>query len=204
LFFFSGLTVLRRTHRANREMSKASISFFILLLVVLLGIQGVRVFGWEIDQTSKASGIVDGDTFYIPNDRVRLADVNAPELGDEPGYSRAKNALSDLIDGKTVYLDTDDKSGRDQYGRIIAVVYVIFNSTHYLNVNEALIDQGVADAHDYTDNEFHYSTWTLYVRYENSPSSSTLVESLVLIGFIGAILMASIYLIFFKILPRKR
>jgi endonuclease YncB( thermonuclease family) len=185
-------------------MSKASISFFILLLVVLLGIQGVRVFGWEIDQTSKASGIVDGDTFYIPNDRVRLADVNAPELGDEPGYSRAKNALSDLIDGKTVYLDTDDKSGRDQYGRIIAVVYVIFNSTHYLNVNEALIDQGVADAHDYTDNEFHYSTWTLYVRYENSPSSSTLVESLVLIGFIGAILMASIYLIFFKILPRKR
>jgi hypothetical protein len=145
----------------------------IFLLLIFLGAQIIHVYGWEIDQTSSVTSIVDGDTFYIPGDRVRLADVNAAESGNEPRYTQAKNALTSLIGGKTVYLDTDDKSGRDQYGRLIAVVYILHNSTHYLNVNKELLLQGVVDLYDFTNNEFNPSTWTRYVRYANPPPPQT-------------------------------
>lgn len=143
----------------------------ILLLLLLLGTQIFHVYGWEINQTSSVTSIVDGDSFHITNDEVRLADINAVEYGIEPGYSIAKYVLSSLIGGKTVYLDTDQKSGRDQYGRLISVVYVKANSTHYLNVNKALLVQGVVAETDYTNNEFTPSTWTLYVKYAD-PSQS--------------------------------
>jgi hypothetical protein len=73
-----------------------------------------------------------------------------------------------MVGGHTVYLDTDQKSGRDPYGRLVAVAYVRFNSTHYLNVNKALLVQGVALEDDFTNNEFSPSTWTLYVRYADA------------------------------------
>jgi endonuclease YncB( thermonuclease family) len=52
---------------------------FVLVLVIILGTQAVRVSGWEIDQTAQVTSVTDGDTFRIPNDRVRLADINARE-----------------------------------------------------------------------------------------------------------------------------
>jgi endonuclease YncB( thermonuclease family) len=142
----------------------------IFFLLIFLGSQIIRVYGWQIDQTSSVTGVEDGDTFYIPNDKVRLADIQAPEVGNEPGYSIAKYALSSMVGGKTVYLDTDQKSGRDPYNRLIAVVYVKYNSTHYLNVNKALLVQEVAVEMDFTNNEFSPASWTLYVRYANASS----------------------------------
>ena len=124
----------------------------------------------EIDETTQVTKVIDGDTFYIPDDRVRLADIDAPENGTEPGFSIAKYALANMVGGKTVYLDTDQKSGRDQYGRLVAIVYVRYNSTHYLNVNKALLAQGVAVEYDFSNNEFSPVSWTLYVRYADASS----------------------------------
>jgi hypothetical protein len=143
----------------------------IFLLLIFLGAQIIHVYGWEIDQTSSVTSIVDGDTFHIPNDTVRLADIQAPEEGNELGYSIAKYALANMVGGQTVYLDTDQKSGRDSYHRLIAVVYVKYNSTHYLNVNKALLVQEAAVETDYTNNEFNPSNWTLYVKYADPPPS---------------------------------
>jgi endonuclease YncB( thermonuclease family) len=137
------------------------------LFLIFLGTQLRGTYGWEIDETSSVTSVQDGDTFYISGDTVRLADINSPETGNEPGYSIAKYALTNMVGGQTVYLDTDQKSGRDPYDRLIAVVYVRYNSTHYVNVNKALIVQGVAVLSDYTNNEFSPSAWTLYVRYAN-------------------------------------
>jgi hypothetical protein len=145
---------------------------FVLVLIILLGILAPHVSGWKIDQTVQVTSVTDGDTFRIPNDRVRLADINTPENGTEPGYSIAKYTLANKVGGQTVYLDTDQKSGRDQYGRLVAVVYVRYNSTHYVNVNKALLTQGVAVETDYTNNEFSPSTWTLYVKYADAPSQT--------------------------------
>jgi len=67
-----------------------------------------------------------------------------------------------------VYLDIDDVNGVDPYGRKVAVIYVRYNSTHLLNVNKWLVDNGHAQIKDY-DNEFNSNTWSLYEPY---PSSS--------------------------------
>ncbi len=122
------------------------------------------VYGYEVDLVSSVTGVIDGDSFYIVDDEVRLADVSAPEW-DEPGGSEATDLLTELIEGKTVYLDTDDASGRDRYGRLIAVVYVELNETHYLNVNCFLLDSEVYELTDYSNNEWNPYEWNLIERY---------------------------------------
>ena len=142
----------------------------ILLVVLIVPLFLLpNVSAWEINLTSRVTDIIDGDSFYITGDEVRLADVDGPEW-DDPGGSEATAALSDLIDGKKVYLDTDQKSGRDPYGRLIAVVYTKHNSTHYKNINYVLWKvRKTVVLDDYTNNEFNPSTWTKFVRYADPP-----------------------------------
>lgn len=116
----------------------------------------------EIDEVSTCSYIVDGDTFDIlTGERIRLADIDTPERG-EWGYHEASNALSSMIFNRKVYLDIDDVSWTDRYGRLVCLVYIDFNTTHYLNVNEALLVTGYADVWDHP-NEFIPSLWTIFV-----------------------------------------
>lgn len=123
----------------------------------------------EIDATAVAVEVHDGDTFHLDrtingSNTVRLADVNASELG-QPLSSEATDFLKGQVLGKTVYLDIDDIYVYDYYGtgdRLICVVYVDYNSTHYENVNKALLSAGLAEKKEYS-NEFNADTWTLYV-----------------------------------------
>jgi len=119
---------------------------------------------FEVDATASVYRVVDGDTFdAFPVGRVRLADVDAPEIG-EAGYTEATNALKSLVLNKKVYLDVDDLNVMDRYNRIVCVVYVRNNSTHLMNVNYWLVTNGYAKISDYS-NEFNPYTWTLYVYY---------------------------------------
>lgn len=110
---------------------------------------------------SKATHIVDGDTFDFEFGRIRLADIDAPEFG-EPGYGEAKSYLTDLILGETIWVDVDD-SGSTSHNRIICVVYVRHNSTHLINVNSIMNSSGHAVLDDHPDNEFNPDLWTDYV-----------------------------------------
>jgi endonuclease YncB( thermonuclease family) len=69
----------------------------------------------------KVTKIIDGDTFETASRKnpVRLANVDAPEKG-EPGSAKATEALSKLIEGEEVRIDT---VSRDKYGRAVANVY---------------------------------------------------------------------------------
>lgn len=116
----------------------------------------------EIDIISTAVSVYDGDTFTLATgERVRLADIDAPEMG-ETGSLEARDYLSLLVRQKTVYLDVDDKYRTDRYGRFVCVVYVDHNSTHYLNVNRALLEGGLAEAKNY-DNEFDPRSFVAYL-----------------------------------------
>lgn len=133
-----------------------------------------------------------GDTFDTTTEgRIRLADVDAPEYG-QSGYYDAKQVLEDLVDGKTVYLDIDDIYETDPYGRLVCVVYVKFSSTHYKNVNKALVSEGVADIDNYY-NEFNPYEWSLTVLKDTIPEFSSLV-----------ILPLFIFFSFILILVRRR
>lgn len=88
-------------------------------------------------------GIADEDTFscltaYGDQVRVRLAGINAPELG-QPYSRRARQALSGFVFGKDVTLIVQD---RDRYGRTVAQVKVAD-----LDVNAELVGTGAAWAY---------------------------------------------------------
>ncbi len=93
---------------------------------------------------------------------VRFADVNTPEVG-EVGYEEAKDYVISLVEGKTVYLDIDDISRTDPYDRLVCVVYFDYNSTHYENLNKALLAANLAVDWDHNNNEFSPNSWDLYV-----------------------------------------
>ena len=125
--------------------------------------ESIRIEGAEVDLIATVYRVIDGDTFdAFPSGRVRLADINAPEL-NEAGGQEAKNALTNLVLNKKVYLDVDDLYVMDRYNRLICVVFIDYNSTHVLNVNKWLVENGYAQIVDY-GNEFNPNTWTLYSR----------------------------------------
>lgn len=118
--------------------------------------------GATIDATDTVVRVIDGDTFDARRlGRIRLADVDAPELG-EPGSDEATGYLRFLIRWRPVFLDIDDLQEKDRYGRIVAVVYVEHNATHLLNVNRALLDVGRVRVADFP-NEFDPDAWARYV-----------------------------------------
>ena len=98
--------------------------------------------------------VIDGDTIDVQGvGRIRFVGVNAPERG-QPGYQEAKDFVTSLCLGKTVYLDIDDKKHYDKYGRVLAVVYA--GNT---NVNAELLKRGLAKVMYIPPSEFNPYLW---------------------------------------------
>ena len=145
-----------------------------LFLVAVSANPEAAASDWEVDRTGTVHHVIDGDTFDAsPVGRVRLADIDTPETG-QPGAQEATDYLGALVRNRVVYLDVDDLHVTDVYDRLVAVVYVRFNSTHFLNVNKALLNAELADVTDF-DNEFDPAKWTLYVH--KTPGLSPTAES---------------------------
>lgn len=97
-------------------MVKRTAVALVVLLLLSFSVSFVKGATGEIDKIAVVTRVVDGDTFDIDSgERIRLADVDTPETY-ENGYAQAKN-YTNLIDGKTVYLDIDSISRTDPYGR---------------------------------------------------------------------------------------
>ena len=115
--------------------------------------------------------VVDGDTFDVEGiGGIRLADVNTPEMDTEEGRE-AKEYVKGLCYHEKVYLDIDDLYVTGKYGRIIAVVYVPYDETHYVNLNQLLLKEGYAEARDYR-NEFDPDDWMGPLEYVGIEPSS--------------------------------
>lgn len=100
-----------------------------------------------------ATKVIDGDTFALDNgDRVRLLDINTPELAHDgapmqPGSQEAKAFLQKLIEGRMVRLETGKKE-RDTYHRLLAQVYLPDGTW----VNGLLVKAGMAHVYTFADN----------------------------------------------------
>lgn len=88
--------------------------------------------------------VVDGDTLWLRGEKIRVADIDAPEthparcaqeqaLGD-----RATRRLRELLNGGAVSLAAIDRD-QDQYGRKLRIVLVDGRS-----VGGRLVDEGLA------------------------------------------------------------
>jgi len=147
---------------------------FSCLILLFLTTSFLVVVKGEVDKTGSVTYLVDGDTFDISyTDRIRLADIDAPE-SHEVGYADSKNYLKSLIEGEYVFLDVDDVYIYDYSGtgdRFVCVAYINYNSTHYLNVNKAMVTSSYAVIDDFY-NEFDPYSWSLFVLKSGSPTPS--------------------------------
>jgi len=112
----------------------------------------------KFGESGIVSRVIDGDTIEVEGiGRIRLADINTPEIETEEG-KEAKEYVKGLCYQKKVYLDVDDPYITGKYGRIVAVVYIPYNEKHYVNLNQLLLKEGYAEARDYP-NEFNPDDW---------------------------------------------
>ena len=148
------------------NLSTPTFMLSMLLLITLAA-------GSPDEATGRVSKVVDGDTFDVALDshdnritedliRVRLADIDCPETRgskacqagkDAPNYTRT------WLQSSHVFLDLDDKTGTDQYGRWVAVVYLSESARAGRNFNKMLVDAGHAVIKDFKNNEFDPGSW---------------------------------------------
>ena len=101
--------------------------------------------------------VIDGDTLKVDNETVRLALVNAPELGEE-GYDEAKEYVYDsCVIGRTAVVDQDDNQTEGSYGRLVGKVYCV----NHISLNEGLanrnlvtIDERFCEVSEFADEEW--------------------------------------------------
>jgi len=146
----------------------------ILALLVLASLMPILAAAAPDEASGIVTNVVDGDTFDLRIDktdpriiyeieRVRLADVDSPEMRTPEG-PLAKAYSTEILLGQRVWLDIDDRSkdGRDPYERLLAVVCLedlngTINATHPFN--RLLVDAGFAVVKDFTNNEFDPAAW---------------------------------------------
>lgn len=136
-------------------------------------VSGVGSINSSLQNFYEVSGVVtnvvDGDTLDISvisgnsyitsgsNIRIRLADVDCPETRGPKSCQAGKDAsefTKEILSNQVVWLDLDNKTGKDQYGRWIAVIYI-----NGVNFNKELLIKGYAIIDDYANNEFDPASW---------------------------------------------
>lgn len=90
--------------------------------------------------------VIDGDTIVVRyrevEERVRYRDVDTPERGP-PGYDEARRFNQELLVGGMARLEINyaDGNGRDNFGRLLAYVYVEKDGQEF-QVNQAMNEAG--------------------------------------------------------------
>ncbi|NYT01770.1 MAG: hypothetical protein GKC10_03295 [Methanosarcinales archaeon] len=119
-------------------------------------------------------GVDDAETFDLmvtdngslnlsPVERVKLADVEVPTMLGPEGQ-RAESFVAAVLLNRTVWLDLDNSSsqGRDDLGRLTAVVYLTDSQGQQVpspNFNRMMVDSGFAEVDEFVDNEFDLDEW---------------------------------------------
>src|SRR5665647_3403849 len=143
----------------------------ITIIVVAVLFPLVTAESIPTDKTGAVSAVIDGSSFQLSSgETIKLAAIDTPNSG-QPGYLESKNYLTTLIQGKPVYLDIGVATTTGQQGRLLCIVYLDYNSTHYENINMAMIQNGYAAPNGQINNGFDVGTWTWFVLKQASTSS---------------------------------
>ena len=146
----------------------------IILILALALLLTFQTAGAPDEAYGRVSNVVDGDTLdvtlqeynssQIAEDviRIRLADIDTPETRGLKACKAGKNASAYTrawLLSTYVFLDLDDKSGKDRYDRWVAVVYLSEDGRPGRNFNRMLVDAEHAVIEDFKNNEFDPDSW---------------------------------------------
>jgi endonuclease YncB( thermonuclease family) len=90
--------------------------------------------------------VVDGDTVWIEREKIRLIDIDAPEMEGRCAAERAlarrsRDRLIVLLRRGPVRIERD---GTDKYGRTLARLDHISDARNMVSVGEVLVSEGLA------------------------------------------------------------
>jgi len=126
---------------------------WLALAVTLLALIGCadRARGPEVPGGAVVEDVIDGDTIDVvidgQDERVRLLGIDTPEVHVDDGEvpecygAEASAHVSELLPRGTEVRLERDVVGRDDYGRLLAYVYVLDSG---VLVNEAIVRDGYA------------------------------------------------------------
>ena len=154
----------------KQKRNRQKITVVILALVCILALVFVKKLYLDRNGTSRkktdlngpyaVERIVDGDTIVVNSEgssvKIRLIGIDTPEsvapaMSGKENSEEGKTAseyLKELIGGKEVYLEYD-VSRNDQYGRVLAYVYLDDKTTM---IQEVLLSEGYAMVMTYQPN----------------------------------------------------
>lgn len=115
----------------------------------------VAACGGEAPTTARVDSVRDGDTILLADgNRVRLVQVDAPELGVECWGDQAAAALARLVhSGAELDLEADPRlDGVDRHGRLLRYVHA-----NGRNVNVELVRVGAAAPYFYRGDRGRYA-----------------------------------------------
>jgi len=104
----------------------------------------------------KVTKVVDGDTIYSAEHKIRLSLTNTPEIG-EPGFEEATEFTRFFCPvGSVMIVDQDDGQPVDDFGRMLGKV-----TCNGKNLNEQLLEGGFGeiDTRFCTQSEFSDESW---------------------------------------------
>ena len=146
---------------------KPTKAIFVLPLFLLIALAA----GAPDEAMGRVTKVIDGDTFDVQLQdsslpeyliRVRLADIDCPETRGSKACEAGKNATAysrSWLLSTYIFLDLDDKTGKDQYDRWVAVAYLSEDGVPGRNFNKMLVDAGQAEIKDFKNNEFDPWSW---------------------------------------------
>jgi endonuclease YncB( thermonuclease family) len=147
---------MRRSVRVFRLIGRLSALSAILVLLTAFAVAGAAAVPHAVPEAAIVASVYDGDTLTLRDGRrVRLLQIDTPELGSGECYSRAaRAALLGLVPlGQRILLQTDPRLDRtDRYGRLLR--YVTRNGA---NVNLELVRRGAAAPYFYRGEKGRYA-----------------------------------------------
>jgi micrococcal nuclease len=116
------------------------------LLSVVAATDVESAYFGECAGSGNTNCVVDGDTFWYAGRKIRIADINTPELGGAQCTSerqlgkRAKDRLRSLLNDGAFTLESIDRD-QDKYGRDLRIITRSGESLGAILVEEGLAEE---------------------------------------------------------------
>ena len=140
-------------------VKKTNISTIIIVIISLIVLAILLFFAVKLMDSNnneeevsndQVIRVIDGDTFELNGETIRLLCVDTPEKGKK-GYQEATDYLSSLILNREVILRDGlsyNSMDKDVYNRSLRFVYIDVNSNQ-LFVNKNIVDNGYGKLYSY-------------------------------------------------------